>query len=232
MSSEPKNGCLYVIDFPNGKAYYGITSRPFKQRLQEHLALARKGAPYAISKALATYDDWFIAQVLVIAPMSYLEELEVKIIEQFRSQIPHGYNQAPGGKLAPSTTFEARLALSNHKLGTRLSEETKAKLKAAWVTRPRDYKWSEAERIRRMEKQHPRAMLGRKHTPEALQKIAEASQRRAHRPEVAGDLSPMRRPEIAAKVAAANRGKRRSPGAIQRMKDAWVRRKQKQGVYA
>ena len=176
MSPVPqKTGCLYVIDFPNGKSYYGITSRGLPRRLREHIALAKGGRPYALSKALRLYDDWFIAQVLVIAPMPYLEALEPEVIKRFGSRIPTGYNQAFGGNLAPSSTLEARLLLSNHKLGTKHSEQTKAKLRKAWETRPRTYRWSVEERKRRAEKPHTRAMLGRKHTPEAKEKIRLAS---------------------------------------------------------
>ena len=174
-SVSDKVGCLYVIDFPNGKSYYGITSRGLQRRLREHVCLAEAGRPYALSKALRLYDDWFIAQVLVIAPMKYLEELEVKVIEAYQSRIPNGYNQALGGRLAPSSTSEVRLLLSNLKLGTKHSEATKAKLKKAWESRPRTYRWSDEERKRRAEKPSPRAMLGKKHSPEIREKIRQAS---------------------------------------------------------
>jgi len=171
-----KVGCLYVVDFPNGKSYYGITSRGLRQRITEHRQVANTYGRWAISKAFALYQDWFIAEVLVVAPMWYLDELEPKVIEAFRSRVPHGYNQAPGGSIAPAKTEETRLLLSRLKLGTRHSEETKAKLRKAWEARPRGWKWSEEERARREANRNPVGpYAGKRHNPEVREKIRQAS---------------------------------------------------------
>lgn len=94
-----KPGILYSIDFPNGKRYIGVTSRSLNQRLAEYKGLARKGAQFSVSRALALYEDQFIAEVLVMAPMWYLLGLEPKVIEAFGTRGHGGYNQAAGGIL-------------------------------------------------------------------------------------------------------------------------------------
>lgn len=177
-----KPGIMYAIDFPNDKRYIGITSRTLAQRLSEHKALARKGAHYSLSRALALYEDNFIAEVLVIAPMSYLRDLEVRAIEAYGTLGHGGYNQAKGGVLP----FD-RTGLPS-----------------------------------------PRGMLGKRHSPEAMRLIGEASRSRKKRPLVAGDLNGSKRPEVRAKLSAANKQRIWTEEMRANLRAAWVRRKEKQ----
>lgn len=111
---------LYVIEFPNGKRYFGITSRSPEERWRDHLKASRR-YNRRICRAIRKHGGYL--RVLVRGPVNYIKDLEVKAIAAFKTDDwRHGYNSAPGGDFNP--------------------------------------------------------MEGRKHTPEALAKIAKASRER------------------------------------------------------
>ncbi len=114
VEKDQRPGILYSIDFPNGKQYVGISSRSLKQRVWEHQYVARSGAKHSISRALRLYDDQFIAEVLLVAPMWYLFELEPAVIAAFGTRGRGGYNQAPGGPNPPRVSSLKRSTTNGH----------------------------------------------------------------------------------------------------------------------
>lgn len=95
-----RRGVLYRLLFPSGKQYIGITSQHPRTRFNRHILDARRGKDWPVSRAIRKYGrDAIRLEVLVIADMGYLKELERRAIEQFGTLAPVGYNVSPGGDL-------------------------------------------------------------------------------------------------------------------------------------
>jgi group I intron endonuclease len=91
-------GVVYLISFPNGKYYVGITTTSFEERKRSHIS-HRNTSNLAVHQALKTFfgqETW-----KVIAKGDSWEELtklEVKLIEKYQSYIfKNGYNLTLGG---------------------------------------------------------------------------------------------------------------------------------------
>jgi hypothetical protein len=95
-------GCLYRIDFDNGKSYVGITTETAEKRFRGHYnsaynfsttnnILFRAIRKYGINrlhvKTLAIAEDW-----------GYLCYLEQRAIRIYKTKTPHGYNMTDGGE--------------------------------------------------------------------------------------------------------------------------------------
>jgi group I intron endonuclease len=93
------NGCLYMLTFPNGKLYVGITSKSLERRLIQHRCAAKKAVLNRPLYAAIRKHEGFTAKKLVIASsLDYLYDLEQKAIEAFGTRAPNGYNLTDGGK--------------------------------------------------------------------------------------------------------------------------------------
>lgn len=100
----------------NGKSYIGITIRPVKKRLADHLGVAKRGRTTLIARALRKYGlDAFTLTVLAEAS-TYEElcEMERVAIQEYDTFNPHGYNLTLGGEgtLGRLQTDEAKAAIS------------------------------------------------------------------------------------------------------------------------
>jgi group I intron endonuclease len=91
-------GVVYLISFPNGKYYVGITTTSFEERKRSHIS-HRNTSNLAVHQALKTFfgqETW-----KVIAKGDSWEELtklEVELIEKYQSYIfKNGYNLTLGG---------------------------------------------------------------------------------------------------------------------------------------
>ena len=96
---ELKN-IVYLLTFPNGKKYVGITSKRFKDRLYQHCSLAinEKDRDYNGKKARAIrkYKE-FKAEVLFEGSSNELGDKEIEFIEEYDSY-NNGYNSTFGGE--------------------------------------------------------------------------------------------------------------------------------------
>ncbi len=92
-------GCLYQIEFPNGKKYIGISRKTSAERFITHTHDALKSTQL-IHKAIRKYGkDSCIVRTLVIADdWKYLQELEIRAIKKFKTNPPFGYNLTKGGE--------------------------------------------------------------------------------------------------------------------------------------
>lgn len=95
---ENTAGVVYLITFPNGKKYVGITSTSFKERKASHLSHMNTST-LAVHQALKKFkgqEEW-----KVIGRADSWEELtalEIKMIEEHQSYIKrNGYNLTLGG---------------------------------------------------------------------------------------------------------------------------------------
>lgn len=102
-------GALYRLDFPNGRAYIGITlksaaerfaahcaniNRIDKQRLAVTSALKKYGAANVTLTVISDSDDW-----------AELCRLEIEAIRTQQTLAPNGYNMTSGGDGAPDIRF-------------------------------------------------------------------------------------------------------------------------------
>lgn len=91
---------VYLLTFPNGKKYIGITSKRFKDRLYQHCSLAinEKDRDYNTKKyrAIRKYEE-FKAEVLFEGNSDELGDKEIEFIEEYDSY-NNGYNSTFGGE--------------------------------------------------------------------------------------------------------------------------------------
>lgn len=156
-------GCLYQIEFPNGKSYIGITVGTAEARLSEHLYNAKRGIDRGVYRAIRKYGESALKiKTLAIGGWDYLVALEKKAIAAFGTFGCGGYNMTEGGEGAlgykhrpDSLRKMGDTHLGNsYRKGKTFTDETKAKMSAA--------------------------AFGRKLSPETKAKIGEASKGNQH----------------------------------------------------
>lgn len=90
---ELKN-VVYLLIFPNGKKYIGITSKRFKDRLYQHCNTLNENTKKA--RAIKKYKE-FKAEVLFEGNSDELGDKEIEFIEEYDSY-NNGYNSTFGGE--------------------------------------------------------------------------------------------------------------------------------------
>lgn len=123
---------LYRILFPNGKVYFGISTKP-KNRFRQHKQDARNGSDCPLHRALRKYGVESIKlQVLVQGSKEYIQNLEVTAIRYFQTfDIVYGYNVHPGGTLGTMLNPMVAAKVSAALKGRPLTKATRVKLSAA-----------------------------------------------------------------------------------------------------
>jgi hypothetical protein len=122
------NCCLYVINFPNGKRYFGITTGKPRNRYLGHLKSARTGSRVPVAAAIRKYGAEFaLFKVLAIGDVEYIKDLEVASIAHFKSLVSaNGYNVSPGGDMSPMLIPAVAKRMSR-KMRKRLKEDPEYK---------------------------------------------------------------------------------------------------------
>lgn len=194
-------GQLYRLDFPNGKAYIGITTKTAEVRFKGHEQALHETKP----RGQAVYSAWRkhgapALTVLAIVEDEDLYETEKRAIAIFGTLSPGGYNLTEGGDANPSKHPEVRAKLSAAQRGKNKSPEAIANSAAAQRGRKHS-----AETRAKMSA----AQRGKKKSPEARAKISAALRERA--PASA---------ETRAKLSAAHRGMKSTPEARAKMSTA------------
>lgn len=92
-------GCLYKIEFPNGKNYIGISKVSSEHRFLRHSKQAANGSRLAIHNAIRKYglESCKVKTLVISDDHEYLKELEIKAIIKFNTKSPNGYNCTDGG---------------------------------------------------------------------------------------------------------------------------------------
>ena len=102
MWGENMYGEIYIIkNTVNEKVYIGQTLQGSDVRFKQHLKLLKSNENQLIHKAIKKYGkDKFYYEVLYENITSYeeLNELEEKMIKEYNSLMPNGYNMCPGGQ--------------------------------------------------------------------------------------------------------------------------------------
>ena len=96
-------GHIYMITFPNGKCYIGLTTRTIEARWKEHNRTAKANDTKLLYKALRKYDMVDTFQMTVIDTAETQQELcekEIAHIEMYNSHYirGNGYNMTDGGE--------------------------------------------------------------------------------------------------------------------------------------
>lgn len=93
-------GCLYMLTFPSGKQYIGITQKDANTRFQRHIIHAKVGRRNAVHRAILKYGkDNVTVKTLVIADdLNYLRLIEKRAIQIYGTLSPKGYNLTGGGE--------------------------------------------------------------------------------------------------------------------------------------
>lgn len=110
------NYLVYVVNFPNDKAYVGITCRDLQHRKKEHYRASRK---QAINHALKLYqgqETWSIVCSGLTKEQAC--EKEISLIELWETKAPYGYNLTRGGE-----GIVGRVITRAHRLNYRKSKK-------------------------------------------------------------------------------------------------------------
>lgn len=159
---------LYVAEFPNGKRYFGITSKSLSTRIKAHHSAARNGSRLPVHGAIKKYSDKVQFSALAIGERDLIRDLEIEFIRYFHTRDRlRGYNVALGGNISPMMTPEiaakrkgiplspaTRAAAIVWHRGRKPSEETRRKISVSLLGNKRaaGQEWPEARRAALREK--------------------------------------------------------------------------------
>jgi group I intron endonuclease len=128
-TSEPISMIIYLVEcLGNGKRYVGQTTFDLATRWRDHKsAAAGRTSNSILHKAIRKYgaENFSIREVAGASSVEELDALEIQFIRDLGTVAPGGYNQAEGGR--------------NNRKGVKASEETRARLRAAWVGRKQKF---------------------------------------------------------------------------------------------
>lgn len=93
------DGKVYIIKFSNGKSYIGVTIQKLRVRIMSHIWNAKNGSKYFLYNAMRKYDYKFELEVIAECnDWEELMELEKRLIIEYGTKYPNGYNMADGGR--------------------------------------------------------------------------------------------------------------------------------------
>ena len=129
-------GIVYLISFPNGKNYVGITTTSFDERKASHISHMNT-SNLAVHGALKKYfgqENWKI--VAKGDSWEELTKLEVKFIQKYNSYIDdNGYNLTLGGDGASGYKLSDEQKLMHSKLKKKYFSNDENRLKQSKATR-------------------------------------------------------------------------------------------------
>jgi group I intron endonuclease len=120
----------------NGKGYIGITKYSIKRRRKEHFTAARRGR-LPLHKAIRKYgNEYFTFEHIASAKTEAdILAVEVILIKQERTQVPHGYNVTAGGKGLLNPSADTRAKMSDSHVRYSASDEGRLQLSRSAQTR-------------------------------------------------------------------------------------------------
>lgn len=125
------SGVVYLVTFPNGKHYVGVTTTSFEERKRSHLS-HRNTSKYAVHHALQKYLGKEVWEVIDSADTrEELEQKEKNYIKEYRSHISeNGYNLTRGGDGVSGYDYSPEQKLENSKIKKAFfsDEENRAEL--------------------------------------------------------------------------------------------------------
>lgn len=197
---------VYLHRSPSGKAYVGIASRSWRNRWRSHVFDARHGSRLAFHAAIRKHGpEAFTHEVLAeCETRAEAEALEMRLIAQFGTRRPAGYNLTAGGEGVTSPDAETRARMSLGSRGKKRSAETRRRLSAARLGVKRGPPSPEhcariaaAHRGKKVAAETRRKLrdvnLGKRHSAETRAKMSAAQRDRARAPGVGAKISAAKR---------------------------------------
>lgn len=220
--SSQTEGEMYLLTFPSGKRYVGITSASAQERFARHVTFAAAGKRLcAVHQAILKYGaQAVVVETLARAPWCDLVKMERDAIARLRTKFPHGYNLTDGGEgtLGSVRSPESRERMSAIKkaAGVKLSQDHIAKLKGINATRVR----SVEERAKLSA-----SLKGRIRSAEHSANLGRANKGRTLSAEARAKLSAINKgktfsEETRARISNAKKGVKRSAEVCQQMSAA------------
>lgn len=92
-------GCVYKLDFPNGKSYIGFTRKTAAERFKQHIRHTRDSRYRRVTEAFIECNpaDIKVTTLLIADDIDYLWMMEIRLIAAFNTLEPNGYNVSLGG---------------------------------------------------------------------------------------------------------------------------------------
>lgn len=123
-------GDIYKLTFADGKEYVGASKLSAHKRFAVHRVASKT------SKKGFVYDAWRLhgephLTILASVENDLLCSMEIAAIQEHGTLHPSGYNETPGGNIAPSLTPSVADKISKKLNGRKLSPETVEKIRAA-----------------------------------------------------------------------------------------------------
>lgn len=178
---------LYVALFPNGKRYFGVTSKSLGVRIRGHRNATSRGSRLPVHKAMQKLEAEF--KTLVIGHRDYILYLEAKAIQAFDTRNrTFGYNVTVGGEKSPMATPEVAARVGLKHRGKIISKEMREKqskaLKGRAHSQERKDKIGAAHKGRTLPRAQVEKILANRkwyrHGPEALAKMSAAMKGNKH----------------------------------------------------
>lgn len=98
---------LYVLVFPNGKAYVGMTTRNTVVRLSQHCTSAKRGSQFAVHAAIRKHGAPRLVPIMRDS-LETIAKYEAELIREMGTVAPNGYNLDQGGRVRNMTDDERR----------------------------------------------------------------------------------------------------------------------------
>lgn len=154
--------CYKITCQKTGKAYIGFTSQTVEARWRAHQRSARRGSDLVFHKAIRKHGaDSFVVDALAsFSDRQDALDFEVKMIGQFGSMAPRGYNMTCGGEGCVVLSDDAKASKAKSAKAAYADPEVRARHRAgviAAMTEERRQKMSQSKTGRKM---HPNAKAG------------------------------------------------------------------------
>lgn len=138
---------VYLIsNSVNDKVYIGVTTKGYLNRFKQHVWHSRKGSKTsALYSAMRKYgsDKFSVHKVCDCECFDDMNSQEVKLIEEYNSLAPNGYNLTSGGD-AGTFSDELRDKCSAARSGEAPHENTVRAITKCWA----NPEWREAQRVK------------------------------------------------------------------------------------
>lgn len=113
-------GIIYCLTFPNNKKYIGQTKQGLKTRLKQHI---KQNYCTAVHNAIKKYNE-YRCDILLEIDNNQLDYHEEKLICEYNTLVPNGYNIRKGGKTSGFCEETKKNMSESHK-GKKHSNDTK-----------------------------------------------------------------------------------------------------------
>lgn len=141
IKSAARASICMITNIINGKKYIGVTTKNPLIRFDQHLRLAHYKPETLLHKALCKYpyEAFYFQVVATVLDEKFKEELEIILIAQENTKVPHGYNLTNGGEGLKGLTEETREKMRkaqrtmDPKLRKKINDSHKGRKFAPWA---------------------------------------------------------------------------------------------------